>query len=82
MPGRTTAAWTATTGNDEVPALSAVYGRALGARITVHWADGVVGSARPARDGAYVVAREGRVEVDAVRVVDESGIVTAEVTDL
>lgn len=81
VDGSTPAAWASTAGNGPVPALSAVYGRAPGGRVTVEWADGAVHTVTTARDGAYVVAREGQVEVDRV-VVADGGEVVLEVTEL
>lgn len=82
VPGRTAAAWTATAGNGSVPALSAAYGRVEADRVVVHWTDGTRASAVPARDGAYVVARPGRVLVDRVVALDAAGMPVLEVTDL
>ncbi|MBI2169687.1 MAG: hypothetical protein HYU28_09360 [Actinobacteria bacterium] len=88
----TVAAWAATRGEGEVPALSTVYGRAPlsrsegaarapGAHLLVRWSDGEVSHVEPERDGSYVVARPGRVEVDTV-VVTERGETVIEVTEL
>lgn len=81
VDGSTPAAWASTAGSGPVPALSAVYGRAPGDRVSVEWADGVVDTVATARDGAYAVAREGQVEVDRV-VVADGGDVVLEVTEL
>lgn len=81
VDGATPAAWASTAGNGPVPALSAVYGRAPGDRVSVEWADGVVDTVATARDGAYVVAREDQVEVDRVVAADGDDVVL-EVTEL
>lgn len=79
--GSTPAAWASTAGNGPVPALSAVYGRAPGDRVSIEWTDGAVDTVATERDGAYVVAREGQVEVARVVVTDGDGVVL-EVTEL
>lgn len=82
VPAGTAAAWAATGGDGPVPALSTVYGRAPGAAVRVEWADGEASLVRTARDGAYVVARDGRFEVDRVEVLDDDGELVLEVTEL
>jgi hypothetical protein len=73
------AAWAATRGGGEVPALSAVYGRASGAEVRVRWADGRTAVARTASDGTYLAARPGLVRSKHVTVVGDDGAVLGEV---
>ena len=73
------AAWAATRGAGEVPALSAVYGRAEGARVRVQWADGQLAEVSTATDGTYLVARPGRVRSAQVTVLGGDGAVIVEV---
>lgn len=86
VAGSTPAAWAATDGADDtnapVPAMSTVYGRADGAEVEVEWSDGRTDRAATARDGAYAVARRGRVGVDKVVVLDGDGGTLLEVTEL
>lgn len=85
VAGSTPAAWAATDGADgdaPVPAMSMVYGRADGANVEVEWSDGRTDRAATARDGAYVVARRGRVSVENVIVLDDDGGTLLEVTEL
>lgn len=77
----TPAAWAATSGEGPVPALSTVYGIAPGERVRVDWSDGETTRIDTERDGAYVVARPERVEVDRV-VVRDGGETVLEVTEL
>lgn len=81
VPAGTAAAWAATDGDGPVPALSMVYGRATGDRVSVAWADGRSSAVTPERDGSYVAAREGRQSVEKVIVFDGEQVVL-EVTDL
>jgi hypothetical protein len=74
-PAGSVAAWAATVGSREVPALSAVYGRAQGGRVRVDWADGRVAETDTAADGTYLVARPGRVRSAHVSVLGEDGVV-------
>ena len=78
-PRGAVAAWAATRGAGEVPALSAVYGRADGPRVRVQWADGRTADAVTASDGTYLVARAGRVRSQQVTVVGDDGAVIIEV---
>jgi hypothetical protein len=78
-PANALAAWAATRGGGDVPALSAVYGRATGARVQVRWADGRVADATPASDGTYLVARPGLVRSRHVTVLGDDGAVLTEV---
>jgi hypothetical protein len=65
-----------------VPALSAVYGRAPGAHVVVHWSDGERSRIATERDGAYVVARAGVHTVERAVILDDTGGVVLEVTEL
>jgi hypothetical protein len=78
-PRNAVAAWAATQGAGDVPALSAVYGRAEGARVRVEWADGETAEAPAATDGTYLVARPGRVRSEHVTVLGGDGAVLTEV---
>lgn len=78
-PAGAVVAWASTRGGGEIPALSAVYGRATGARVRVRWADGRVAEVVPESDGTYVVARTGVVRSAAVTVVGEDGTTLTEV---
>jgi len=78
-PRGAVAAWAATRGAGEVPALSAVYGRADGARVRVQWADGQMAEVTTATDGTYLVARPGRVRSSQVTVLGGDGAVILEV---
>ena len=82
VPGGTAAAWAATSGGGSVPALSAVYGRAPGAHVVVHWSDGERSRIATERDGAYVVARAGVHTVERAVILDDTGGVVLEVTEL
>jgi hypothetical protein len=73
------AAWAATRGGGDVPALSAVYGRATGAQVRVAWADGRTAVTKTASDGTYLVARPGLVRSSHVTVVGDDGAVLSEV---
>jgi hypothetical protein len=74
-PAGAVAAWAATRGGGDVPALSAVYGRATGAKVTVRWVDGRTASTTPASDGTYLVARTGMVRAARVTVLGVDGAV-------
>jgi hypothetical protein len=78
-PSGALAAWAATRGGGDVPALSAVYGRATGAEIRVRWADGRTAVARTASDGTYLLARPGMVRSSQVTVLGDDGAVLSEV---
>jgi hypothetical protein len=78
-PRGAVAAWAATRGAGDVPALSAVYGRADGARVRVRWADGRTDDATTESDGTYLIARTGRVRSDHVTVLGEDGAAVTEV---
>lgn len=75
VPAATVAAWAATSGSEDVPALSVVFGRAVGGRVEVRWADGRVVEVAPERDGTYLMARAGRVRSAHVGVLGEDGAV-------
>jgi hypothetical protein len=72
------AAWAATAGSNQVPALSAVYGRVQGSRVRIRWADGRTADATTAADGTYLVARPGRVRSAHVSVLGEDGAAVAD----
>jgi hypothetical protein len=78
-PPGAVAAWAATRGGGEVPALSAVYGRATGAEVRVRWADGQTAVAGTASDGTYLAARPGLVRSSRVTVLGDDGAVLSEV---
>jgi hypothetical protein len=78
-PAGAVAAWAATRGGGDVPALSAVYGRATGAEIRVRWADGWTAVTETASDGTYLSARPGMVRSSDVTVVGDDGAVLNEV---
>lgn len=73
------AAWAATRGGGDVPALSAVYGRATGAEVRVEWADGRTATTKTASDGTYLVARPGLVRSAQVTIVGDDGAVLSQV---
>ena len=79
VPAATVAAWAATRGSEDVPALSAVFGRAPGVKVRVRWADGTVAEVTPAGDGTYLATRPGRVRSASVDVLGEDGAVLTEV---
>lgn len=60
------AAWAGTPGEAGVPSLSVVYGRITAETVRVEWADGSVNEVRAESDGAYLVARRGRVQATKV----------------
>jgi hypothetical protein len=78
-PSGALAAWAATRGGGDVPALSAVYGRATGAEVRVTWADGHTAVTKTASDGTYLIARPGLVRSSQVTVVGDDGAVLSEV---
>ena len=78
-PPGTVAAWAATRGGGEVPALSAVFGRATGTRVRVRWRDGQSVEVTPEPDGTYLVARRGLVRSAQVLVLGDDGAVLVEV---
>ena len=78
-PAGAVVAWASTRGGGEIPALSAVYGRATGTRVRVRWADGRAVEVVPKSDGTYVVARTGVVRSAAVTVLGEDGSTLSEV---
>jgi hypothetical protein len=82
VDGDSPAAWSSTDGEGKVPALSSVYGRPRGARVRVLWSDGKRDEVDLALDGAYLIARAGRVAVDRVVVLDADGATVLEVTEL
>lgn len=79
VPATNVATWAATRGSDDVPALSAVFGRASGVLVRVRWADGKTGEVIPEADGTYLVARRGRVRSFNVAVLGTDGAVVTEV---
>jgi hypothetical protein len=78
-PSGSAAVWSATKGSDDVPALSAVYGRATGRRVRVQWADGQSATVDAATDGAYLAVRSGRVSSRKVEVLGDDGAVLSSV---
>jgi hypothetical protein len=64
-PTKSNAAWAPTKGSGPVPAFSAVYGRAPGAKVEVHWHDGQVTTV-PTTGGVYLTLRRGQVKPDQV----------------
>ena len=78
-PPGAVAAWAATRGGGDVPALSAVYGRATGAKVRVRWADGETRVTTTALDGTYLAARSGMVRSSSVTVLGDDGAVLNEV---
>jgi hypothetical protein len=80
-PADSAAAWAATRGGGGVPPLSAVYGRAQRAAAGVHvtWTDGRASDIVPARDGSWLVAREGHVRSRQVTVTDAAGAVLSDI---
>jgi hypothetical protein len=75
-PRDSAAAWAATRGGTGVPALSAVYGRATAARVSVKWADGTVNEV-PVVRGTWLVARTGHVRSSSVTILAADGTVTS-----
>jgi hypothetical protein len=72
-------AWAATRGSGAVPALAALYGRVDAddrAEVSVRWADGRLDVVHPSSDGAYLVARRGRVRAAEVTVAAADGRTT------
>ena len=63
-PAQSNAAWAATNGAGNVPAFSAVYGRA-DAKVVVRWQDGQSTEAVPV-NGVYIALRRGRVRPQGV----------------
>jgi hypothetical protein len=80
-PADSAAAWAATRGGGGVPPLSAVYGRAqqAGAAVRVTWTDGRGSDVVPAKDGSWLVAREGHVRSRQVTVTDAAGAVLSDI---
>ena len=67
VPAGAATAWTATRGGGPVPPLSAAYGRTEpNERVRVIWSDHRTATVAAARDGLWVVARGGRVELERV----------------
>jgi hypothetical protein len=78
-PRGAVAAWAATTGAGDVPALSAVYGQADGVKVRVRWSDGRTNEVTTESDGTYLIVRPGRVRSDHVTILGEDGAVVTEV---
>ena len=64
-PATSNAAWAATQGAGPVPAFSAVYGRAPGAKVIVRWVDGQATDVTPT-NGVYLAVRRGHVRPEGV----------------
>ena len=79
-PSTASAAWVATRGDGPVPALSAVYGRSVGTRVTVQWADGGSGEANAASGEPFLIVRAGHQRSQKVTMLGPDGSVVAEVT--
>ena len=79
-PSTASAAWVATRGDGPVPALSAVYGRSVGTRVTVQWADGGSGEATSASGDPFLIVRAGHQRSQKVTMLGPDGAVVAEVT--
>lgn len=71
------AARSTTAGGGPIPPFTAVYGRAPGERVEVHWADGTTATVDPESDGSYVAVRAGDVRVDDVVVSNGAVVVIA-----
>jgi hypothetical protein len=65
VSGASDAAWAATEGSGPVPAFSAVYGKAPGAKVVVRWSDERSTEVVPVK-GAYLAVRRGRVTSEGV----------------
>jgi hypothetical protein len=70
QPDDVVAARSATSGAGPVPALTALYGRAGGDRVLVHWADGRSQEVETEPDGSWLAVRSGVVESERVEVRD------------
>lgn len=79
-PSTASAAWVATRGDGPVPALSAVYGRSVGTKVTVQWADGRTGEASAAAGDPFLIARPGHQRSRKVTMLGPDGAVVAEVS--
>ena len=79
-PATASAAWVATRGDGPVPALSAVYGRSVGTRVTVQWADGANGEAAAATGNPFLIVRAGHQRSQKVTMLGPDGSVVAEVS--
>jgi hypothetical protein len=64
-PAGSHAAWAATEGSGPVPAFSAVYGRAPGDKVVVHWRDGTNSPIVP-ENGVYLALRRGHFRPEGV----------------
>ena len=79
-PSTASAAWVATRGDGPVPALSAVYGRSVGTRVTVQWADGGNGEVTAATGDPFLIVRAGHQRSQKVTMLGPDGSVVAEVS--
>lgn len=79
-PSSASAAWVATRGDGPVPALSAVYGRSVGTRVTVQWADGGSSEATAASGDPFLIVRPGHQRSQKVTMLGPDGAVVAEVS--
>lgn len=81
QPGDVSAAVSSTPGGGPLPEFTAVYGRVEGDAVDIDWEDGDTSTLTPESDGAYLVARVGRIGVARVTV-RSAGATVAEVDDL
>ena len=72
-------AWASTAGARDVPALSAVFGRAEGASVLIRWADGEEQTATVQSDGVFLAVRTGRVRSLSLTIRNGSGGTVREV---
>ena len=79
-PTTASASWVATRGDGPVPALSAVYGRSVGAEVSVGWDDGRTGVAQTTPGEPFLVVREGHRRSAKVTMRGADGAVLAEVS--
>jgi hypothetical protein len=73
VPLATTIAWTSTPGAGPLPALSAAFGQATGARVRLAWSDGVTQTVPVTADGSWLSARSVVAALSQVWVVDARG---------
>ncbi len=78
-PTDTIASWTGTKGTGPIPALSVVYGRAPGTKVTVEWADGERTTVTTKSDGVFVAVRDSYLRSRSVSVFDDAGATVLEI---
>jgi hypothetical protein len=78
VPRTIDTSWTATAGNDDVPALAAAYGRAAPGSVRITWDDGATETVPVASDGLWLAARRGNVRVAKVSRLGPDGSVLSE----